>query len=178
MRKRHILPADKPTSRFVSSIYDDIYSPVAARASGGRLERKGYRRDRRLSAGEKHARKVKREIETTLRSLDQQRPRMTSKQRKKNRARAKAWYAANTERAKDNMRAWRRKNPRYSTQSERDRTARDPAAASARNKAYRQANLEKLQAKDRARDQRRNADPARKAYKAQWARDKRAAKNA
>lgn len=102
---------------------------------------------KRLSAEEKHARKVARELAATLRQMT---PKYRARQRELHRKQQARWAKANPECIAEAQRKWKEKNRDYFRQHDRDRYAADPEAKKARSRAYYAKHKKHILAKRRA----------------------------
>lgn len=102
---------------------------------------------RRLSAEEKHARKVAREIATTVRQMT---PEYRERERELHRKQQARWAKANPECIAEAQRKWKANNPEYHRQHDRDRYAADPEQKKARSRAYYAKHKKRILAKRRA----------------------------
>lgn len=102
---------------------------------------------RRLTDDIKHARKVAREIETTLRRID---PEFQERELRLHREQQARWAKENRDCIREAQRKWRENNRDYFRQHDRDRYAADPEKIKARTRAYYEKNRDRINAKRRA----------------------------
>jgi hypothetical protein len=185
-RKHFITPANKPVTREISPIYDDIFGPVAQRDFQNRKQR--GRKRWTLSEKEKHARKVEREIVTTLRRMSKadiineqrraayaqwraanplppRKPPMTSEERRRKDRERKKLYNARPD-VKAHKAAYDKQQRAKMTEADKDGkrayerahyASRDLTAQRSREKAWRVANKEHLREYERRRWPKRKA---------------------
>lgn len=146
-------PKNSPAeyTRLVSGIYNSPY----ALAVDGKPQRVVVKR-RKLTEEEKHARKVERELATTLRRMT---PEFQERERKLHREQQRRWAKENREKIAEAQRKWKEANPDYHKQADRDRYERDAEKKKERARAYYERNKEKINAKRRAKAANGSASP-------------------